>query len=160
MVMARGVMLAIVPRPARAGTCPNRLHRQTLPSVADATARSCPRCNNGLHAIDEGGELVEDLTQQIRNDAQEGTVGRLIERVHAAFAPGQTIGETIEALRERVKNAIITYIYVVDAEGRLLGVVTMRDLVFCERDKTLGEVMLRDVFALRADRPLDEALER
>ena len=103
---------------------------------------------------------MEDLTGQIRRNSQEGTVGRLIERINAAFAPEQTIGQTIEALRERVKTVVITYVYVIDRDGRLLGVVTMRDLVFCEHDRTLGEVMLRDVFALRADMPLEDAMKR
>jgi magnesium transporter len=101
---------------------------------------------------------VEDLTEQIKKSSQEGTVGSLIERIHAAFPPGQTIGETIEALREPVKSAVITYVYVIDPQGRLLGVVTMRDLVFCEPARTLGEVMLRDVFALRSDLPLEQAM--
>jgi magnesium transporter len=90
----------------------------------------------------------------------EGTVGGLIEPVNAAFAPEQTIGETIEALRERVKSAFITYVYVVDAGGKLLGIVTMRDLLFGAHERRLSEVMLRDVFSLAAALPLEEAMRR
>ena len=91
----------------------------------------------------------------------EGSVGPLAEPVNAAFAPTLTIAQAIESLRERVKTTFITYVYVVEPPtGRLLGIVTMRDLLFSERDKTLGEVMLRDVFALRADLPLEEAMRR
>jgi magnesium transporter len=103
---------------------------------------------------------VEDLTEQIKSTSDEGTVGRLIEPVIAAFPPGQTVGETVEALREMVKTAFITYIYVVDPAERLLGLVTMRDLLFSERQRTLGEVMLRDVFALQASAPLAEAMRQ
>src|SRR6266850_6584544 len=74
--------------------------------------------------------------------------------------PGQTIGQTIEALREMVKTAFITYIYVVDPAERLLGIVTMRDLLFGDNDKTLGGVMLRDVFALKATAPLEDAMRQ
>ena len=90
----------------------------------------------------------------------EGAVGRLIEPANAAFPPELTIGETIEALRERVKSAFITYVYVVDAAGRLLGIVTMRDLLFGDHGRPLAEVMLRDVFSLPAALPLDEAMRR
>ncbi len=107
-----------------------------------------------------GEARVEDLTQQIRTNSAEGTVGRLVEPVIAAFPPGQSIGETIEALREMVKTAFITYIYVVDPAERLLGIVTMRDLLFSDNDKTLGGVMLRDVFALKATAPLEEAMRQ
>jgi magnesium transporter len=103
---------------------------------------------------------VQDLTEQIKSISGEGTVGRLIEPVLAAFPPDQTIAKTVDALREMVKTAFITYNYVVDPDERLLGIVTMRDLLFSERQKTLGEVMLRDVFALHAGTPLEDAMRQ
>jgi magnesium transporter len=103
---------------------------------------------------------MEELATQIRDMSGEGTVGRLIESVNAAFSPEQTVAETIEALREKVKTVPITYVYVVAADERLLGVVTMRDLLFSDRDRTLGEVMLRDPFALWADLQVEEAMKR
>jgi magnesium transporter len=90
----------------------------------------------------------------------EGSVGALGEPVNASYPPEQTVGQTVEALRERVKSAFITYVYVVDPAGRLLGIVTMRDLLFSEHRVTLGEVMLRDVFSLPAAMPLEEAMRR
>ena len=81
---------------------------------------------------------MEDVAEQIRNTSDEGTVGRLLEPVSAAFAPEHTIAETIDALRDKVKTTLITYIYITDSGARLLGVVTMRDLLFSERHKTLA----------------------
>jgi magnesium transporter len=84
----------------------------------------------------------------------------MMEPVIATFAPETSIGEAIEALRELVKNAFITYAYVIDAQERLLGIVTMRDLLFSRRDQPLGEVMLKNVFALNAAAPLAEAMKQ
>ena len=103
---------------------------------------------------------MDEITQQIKNNSAEGSVGRLIEPINAAFPPERTVGEAIDALREVVKSTLITYVYVVDADERLLGIVTMRDLLFGERGKALGEVMLRDPFALHADLALEEAMKR
>ena len=103
---------------------------------------------------------MEDVAKQIRESAGEGTVGRLIEPISAAYPPEQTVAETIEALREKIKIVPITYVYVIGADERLLGVVTMRDLLFSDRARTLGEVMLRDPFALWAELPLEEAMKR
>jgi len=89
-----------------------------------------------------------------------GSTGRMMEPVIAAYPPEHTVGETIESLRELVKTAFITYIYVRDRDERLLGIVTMRDLLFSEHAKTLGEVMLRAVFALQAVTPLMEAMKQ
>jgi magnesium transporter len=90
----------------------------------------------------------------------ENTVGRMMEPVLAAFPPAVKVGETIEALREMVKSAFITYVYVLDPDERLLGIVTMRDLLFSDNSKTLGEVMIKDVFALHASARLEDAMKQ
>jgi magnesium transporter len=87
-----------------------------------------------------------------------GTVGRMMEPVVAAFPPDGKVGDTIEDLRELVTRALITYVYVVDDEHHLLGIVTMRDLLFSARDRTLEQVMLRGAFALHAAMPLQDAM--
>ena len=102
---------------------------------------------------------MENTAAQIKASSPEGSVGTLIEPISAAFPPGQTVEQTIEALRERVKTTFITYVYVVDPDGRLLGIVTMRDLLFGERQQVLADIMLRDVFALNASMPLEEAMK-
>jgi len=103
---------------------------------------------------------MDDSAQRIRDAWPDGSIGRLMEPISAAFPPERTVGETIEELREKVKTAFITYVYVLDAPGRLLGIVTMRDLLFSDNSSSLGEVMLKDVFALRADQPLEDAMKR
>ncbi len=90
----------------------------------------------------------------------EGSIGRMMEPVYASFAPQASVGQAIEALRELVKSAFITYIYVVDGDERLLGIVTMRDLLFNENDRLLHEVMLAEVFSLRAPIVLEEAMKQ
>jgi len=94
-----------------------------------------------------------------QNEWSQDAVGRMMEPVIAAFRPGETVEATIDVLRELVKEAFITYVYVTEADGRLRGIVTMRDLLFTERTRTLGEIMLKDVFSLRADTPLEQAMK-
>ena len=102
----------------------------------------------------------DEVSRQWQRNAlyEPGTIGRMMEPVIGAYAPDLTVGETIESLRELVKMAFITYIYVVDRSERLLGIVTMRDLLFSEHNKTLSEVMLKDPFALKAEMPLADAM--
>jgi len=101
-----------------------------------------------------------DVARQWQRNAlyDAGTVGRMMEPVVAAFPPHARVDEVIEELRELVTRALITYVYVVDAEGHLLGIVTMRDLLFSSRDCALDEVMLRGAFALHAAMPLKDAM--
>ena len=102
----------------------------------------------------------DELSRQWQRNAlyEQGSVGRMMEPVIGAYPPEQSVGDTIESLRELVKMAFITYIYVVDRSERLLGIVTMRDLLFSEHNKSLSEVMLRDPFALQAAMPLTDAM--
>jgi len=102
----------------------------------------------------------DELSRQWQRNAmyEQGTIGRMMEPVIGAYAPDETVGNTIESLRELVKMAFITYIYVVDRSERLLGIVTMRDLLFSEHDRKLSEVMLKDPFALKAELPLADAM--
>jgi magnesium transporter len=89
----------------------------------------------------------------------EGTVGRLMEPPVAVFRPETTVAETIDQLREMIKTSFITYGFVVDAAGTLVGVVVMRDLLFAEQNMTLNDVMVRDPFFLKPDMELAEAMK-
>jgi magnesium transporter len=101
-----------------------------------------------------------DVARQWQRNAMydSGTVGRMMEPVVAAFPPESNVGEVIEELRELVSRVLITYVYVVDSDDHLLGIVTMRDLLFSTRERTLDEVMLRGAFALHGAMQLHEAM--
>jgi len=90
----------------------------------------------------------------------EGAIGRMMEPVYAEFPPQATVGQAIDALRELVKQAFITYIYVVDDDERLLGIVTMRDLLFNDNSRLLRDVMLTEVFSLHAPTVLEDAMKQ
>jgi magnesium transporter len=135
--------------------------------VGVVTRLSAPFAQNVLAALPAASREAAlaaappDIAQQWRENARypTGTIGRLMEPVTAAFAEKRTVGETIDALRELVKTRFITYIWVVNGSKCLLGIVTMRDLLFNDRSKTLGDVMLRDVFAIEADTPMVDAMK-
>ncbi|MBI4193676.1 MAG: magnesium transporter [Betaproteobacteria bacterium] len=101
-----------------------------------------------------------DIARQWERNLEypQGSVGRLMEPAYAVFRPGATVGDAIERLRALVRTRFITYGYVTDAQGRLLGVITMRDLLFSNSAAALEEIMLREVFLLRANFPLAEAM--
>jgi len=91
-----------------------------------------------------------EVAEQWKRNATyaEGTIGRLMEAPLSVFRPEMTVGQAIEALRPLVRTAFVTYVYVVDGEGRLGGLVTMRDLLFNDRNARLADVMLANPFSL------------
>lgn len=90
---------------------------------------------------------------------EAGTIGHFMEPTYAMFRPGMTVDEAIEKLRTLVKTVFITYGYVTDPDRKLLGLVTMRDLLFAEREAQLADIMLRDVFVLRPGMAVSEAMK-
>jgi magnesium transporter len=102
----------------------------------------------------------ERARQWTRNaGCAEDTIGRMMEPALAVFPPEMTVAQTVSELRTLVQKAFITYGYIVDPGGRLLGIITMRDLLFARDDARLGDIMLRNPFALRPDMPLAEAMK-
>jgi magnesium transporter len=88
----------------------------------------------------------------------EGTVGRLMERPLAVFRPTTTVAEAIEQLRELVRRALVTYGFVTDETGQLVGLFAFRELLFAEPAQPLSDIMLRDLFVLRPEGKLVEAM--
>ena len=87
------------------------------------------------------------------------SIGRLMGPAYAVFKAEMTVAQTIERLRSLVKNALITYGYIIDESGRLAGLVTMRDLLFAQDQQRLQDVMLRNVFQLNPGMPLNDAMK-
>ncbi|HSD59866.1 MAG TPA: magnesium transporter [Burkholderiales bacterium] len=103
----------------------------------------------------------EIARQWSRNESYpEDSIGRLMEPPVGVFSPRLTVGETIERLRTLVKTRFVTYCYVTDDNGRLQGVVTMRELLLEDNARRLEEVMIREVFYLRPEMELEDAMKR
>jgi magnesium transporter len=89
----------------------------------------------------------------------EDSVGRLMEPVVAVVEPEDTVAEITERLREWVHEALITYAYVVDPDGRLVGVTVMRDLLLAKPEDVVGDVMLTEPFSLSPDMTVADAMK-
>jgi len=103
----------------------------------------------------------EQTVVQWRTNQQfpQGSIGRMMEPVRAVFRPQMSVRDTIEQLRSLVRSAFITYGYIVDDGGRLLGIVTMRDLLFADDGALLESIMLRNAFCLDPELPLTDAMK-
>ena len=88
----------------------------------------------------------------------EGSVGRLMERTPAVFAPDAPVTTVIETMREVVRSQLITYIFVVDSDARLIGVVTFRELLYARTSQCLADVMVTNPFFLRPETALVDAM--
>lgn len=77
----------------------------------------------------------------------------------ARLAAGRTVGQTIDALRRNPPSERIVYFYVVDDDGKLLGVVPTRTLLLSPVDKRIEEVMVARVLTLPDTATVRDACE-
>ena len=71
----------------------------------------------------------------------------------------QTVSEALDSLRRQPLGERIIYFYVVDAEGRLVGVVPTRRLLMGQPHEQLSELMVRELVTLPADITVGQASE-
>lgn len=104
--------------------------------------------------------VPEEVRDQWRINARfpEGSIGRLMEPARALLASQVTVREAREQLRAVVQRALISYAWVIDPEGRLLGVIVFRDLLFADENKPVEDIMIREPFSLRPDTPVLDAM--
>ncbi|HRQ65381.1 MAG TPA: magnesium transporter [Xanthomonadaceae bacterium] len=88
----------------------------------------------------------------------EDSVGRLVHRPQAVFRPETHVGDAIDVLREAIRGQVVHYVWVTSRDNRLLGVVAFRELLFADRDASLGDIMITAPFALDPDMSLVDAM--
>src|SRR5258706_1922616 len=124
---------------------------------------------------DEVTFLLERLTQRQREallekmsprDAAEAkrllryperTAGRLMTEKFATIRPEWTVGETLEHLK-RIDPEVETIqsLYAVDADGHLVGAVSLRKLFPAPPERKISDLMNRSVRSVRPETPQEE----
>jgi len=111
---------------------------------------------NLLRLVDEADR--RDIKTLI--DYDEGTVGAMLTTDYAWLPPTLSAAEAVEQLRQQAPDReTIYYIYVLDeaqrrpdgalAPRKLLGVISLRDLILAPRHKVLSELMEEELVALK-----------
>lgn len=76
-----------------------------------------------------------------------------------ALSEAMSVEEVRELLRARAqeeRTESIAYLHVTDAQQRLVGIVSMRDLVFRRAERRMNEIMNREVKFVRVDTDQEE----
>ncbi len=76
----------------------------------------------------------------------EGTAGALMTSDYATLKKDMTVAQAMAYLRDEAPDAETIYqAYVVDDERKLLGAVSLRDLILADLHKTIQDLMVSDV---------------
>jgi len=95
---------------------------------------------------------VEELTEYDKDEA-----GGIMTSEYIAVRDAMRVEEVFRFLRREAPDAEQIYvIYVVDAQGRLEGVLTLRDLIVADPRASVAEIMNPDVIFARDDTDQEE----
>ena len=116
-----------------------------------------------LHSLPQAraDEVLKGMEDQNRVppllDYTNDSAGGLMSPQYVLLIPGMTVSEGISRLRSlRPPSEAIEVLYVGDDEGKLLGRVTLGQLVLADPEAGIGEVMESDVISVRSDADKEE----
>lgn len=96
------------------------------------------------HLPEKSKLKIADLLQYPENSA-----GRIMTTDFLAFHTGVRVKDAVRRIRAHArKNAPASYVYVLDAEDHLVGVINMRDIVIASGSQTLETTMRTDLVAV------------
>ncbi|MFM7249879.1 MAG: magnesium transporter [Planctomycetaceae bacterium] len=122
-----------------------------------------------LKALDP--DLVEQILPLVakaeRHDIRmllscpENSAGALMTTEYASLPADVTAGEAVARLRSQAPDSeSIYYIYVLAPDRRLVGSISLRDLILARPGALVGDLMQRDPIAVRIEEPRDEVVQK
>lgn len=104
----------------------------------------------------------KDDEEEIRSlmDYEDEVVGSIMNKDFISFNVNITASETIEILRElQPEDEVIHYIYIVDEDKKLQGVISLRNLVLSAPVQKLKDIMDDTVIKIKDSQDIEEAVE-
>ena len=127
---------------------------------------------------DDAADLVADLSEESRDEIlalmereeaaevqellgyPEDTAGGIMTPEFVSLPATLTAAQTIDRLRELEPDAeTIYYVYVTDEEGRLAGVLSLRDLIVAPPGTPISDVMIKEPVAVGVLADQDEVAQ-
>jgi magnesium transporter len=110
-------------------------------------------------------EILPSLSPELANEVREAlnfppsSAGRLMTRKFARIQPGMTAEQVLAYARRQIKNKLETLndFYVLDANNRLEGVVSLIEIVGAPPTRTVDQFMERDLVTVTPDVDQEEA---
>jgi len=113
---------------------------------------SAQQASDVLAAMEDADEVIPLLRHA------DETAGGLMTTAFVALRPRTTVAQAIDFLRRNEAEGLGTYyLYVVDRDQRLMGVVGLRDLVMAQPNTNIVDITNHDVIYVTTDVDQEEA---
>jgi magnesium transporter len=172
---ARDVVFAALDEPLAADVLPELEERVREDVLEGLELEEVSRLVEEMEP-DEAADIVGDLSAEEASqvldrlppeDAREvrallvypeESVGGVMSTTFVAVRADGTVGDAVETIRRRSEElGDFYYVYAVDDQERLVGVLSLKDLLLSPRSRWVGEIMNENVIAIRVDADREEA---
>ena len=104
-------------------------------------------------------DIADDVKELMTHPEREA--GGMMTTSYLSFRPSTTVREALDKFRQEAADVdLVYYVYVTDEEERLMGVITLRDLILADPDKKLEEIMDDRVISVKLDDKHDTIAEQ
>ncbi|MCK7609305.1 magnesium transporter [Acinetobacter portensis] len=107
--------------------------------------------------------LLPALAQAEREDIRllssymEGTAGAIMSSEYATLLPNMSVADAIKMLRSEAPDTeTIYFAYVLDEARKLLGVISLKQLILAQEDQNINELMVTNVLFAKVDADQDD----
>ena len=146
---------------------------QMIASLDDSTIAAI--CSSS--APDDAADLLDELDEERRErvlellGATQGaklesllqgeveTAGSLMNTEFFALDEEMTVAQAIDAIRHYPRKETFFYVYCIDSEGHLVGVLSLRSLILAAPTTALREIMVQSVVRTQIDSPTEEVAQ-
>ncbi|MGE5499238.1 MAG: magnesium transporter MgtE N-terminal domain-containing protein [Syntrophothermus sp.] len=115
---------------------------------------------------DKAEELLNEMDKETSDEVRElmeydeKLVGSLMSTDFVAFRSDLKVEQVITALREsKPEESLTNYIYITNSKNKLIGKVSLRDIVISEPHATLKSIMHKDFIFMYDNDEIDEMIK-
>jgi magnesium transporter len=109
--------------------------------------------------------ILERLEDEDRKELEkyisfgEASATHLVSEDYLEINENKTVEDALNLVKSASNELEIIYVYVVDDKERLVGVVSLKDLLVAPSNTQIKDIMTRDVVAIREDATKDEVID-
>jgi magnesium transporter len=147
--------------------------REIIDALDDATLAAI--CSSS--APDDAADLLDVLDEERRDavlellgatqgaklesllEGEEETAGSLMNTEYLALDEDMTVAQAIEAIRQYPRKESFFYVYCIDADGHLVGVLSLRSLILAAPGGRLRDIMVQSVVRTQIDSSPEEVAQ-
>ena len=116
-----------------------------------------------IHFIDKKNQFLKEIplkqSQKLKKFMAypRDSTGRIMQDDYFSVNLEDSATDVIESLREYSRNKFVHYIYCVDRDKKLLGVLSIRQLVIASPKTIMKEIINQNIITLKAQTPATES---